>query len=85
MIPLSDGIPGRRFPVVNVLLIVANFSVFSPMSYRTETRRLVRRRSNHATSLTPAASAYLGASAGSRPCLCMATGSRPSPSVYSWR
>ena len=28
MRPLSDGIPARRFPVVNVLLIVANFAVF---------------------------------------------------------
>jgi membrane associated rhomboid family serine protease len=28
MIPLYDSIPGRRFPVVNVTLIVANFAVF---------------------------------------------------------
>jgi rhomboid family protein len=28
MLPLSDGLPTRRFPVVNVLLIVANFAVF---------------------------------------------------------
>jgi hypothetical protein len=28
MLPLSDGIPARRFPAVNVLLIVANFAVF---------------------------------------------------------
>jgi len=28
MLPLSDGIRTRRFPVVNVLLIVANFAVF---------------------------------------------------------
>jgi len=28
MLPLSDGIPARRFPIVNVLLIVANFAVF---------------------------------------------------------
>jgi hypothetical protein len=28
MLPLSDGIPARRFPVVNVLLIIANFAVF---------------------------------------------------------
>lgn len=28
MIPLSDGIAARRFPVVNVALIVANFAVF---------------------------------------------------------
>jgi membrane associated rhomboid family serine protease len=28
MIPLSEGIPARRFPVVNVALIVANFSVW---------------------------------------------------------
>jgi membrane associated rhomboid family serine protease len=28
MIPLSDGIPTRRFPVVNVALIVANFAVW---------------------------------------------------------
>ncbi len=28
MIPLSDGIPARRFPYVNVALIVANFAVW---------------------------------------------------------
>jgi membrane associated rhomboid family serine protease len=28
MIPYSDGIPARRFPIVNVTLIVANFAVF---------------------------------------------------------
>jgi rhomboid family protein len=28
MLPLSDGIPARRFPIVNVLLIIANFAVF---------------------------------------------------------
>ena len=28
MIPLSDGIPARRFPVVNLALIVANLAVF---------------------------------------------------------
>jgi membrane associated rhomboid family serine protease len=28
MIPLSDSIPARRFPVVNVALIVANFAMF---------------------------------------------------------
>ena len=28
MIPLSDGVPARRFPVVNVALIAANFAVF---------------------------------------------------------
>lgn len=27
MIPLSDGIPARRFPIVNVALIVACFAV----------------------------------------------------------
>jgi rhomboid family protein len=28
MLPFSDGIRARRFPIVNVLLIVANFAVF---------------------------------------------------------
>ena len=28
MLPLSDGIPARRFPFVNVGLIVANFAVW---------------------------------------------------------
>jgi len=28
MLPLSDGLPSRRFPVVNVLLIAANFAVW---------------------------------------------------------
>jgi hypothetical protein len=27
MIPLYDGIPTRRFPIVNVAIIVANFAV----------------------------------------------------------
>ena len=28
MLPLSDGLPARRFPVVNIVLIVASFAVF---------------------------------------------------------
>jgi membrane associated rhomboid family serine protease len=28
MLPLSDGIPARRFPIVNISLIVANFAVW---------------------------------------------------------
>ena len=28
MIPLSDGLPARRFPIVNVSIIVANFAVW---------------------------------------------------------
>ncbi len=28
MLPLSDGVPARRFPFVNILLIAANFGVF---------------------------------------------------------
>src|SRR5947209_6524089 len=28
MVPLSDGVPARRFPIVNTLLIVANFCVW---------------------------------------------------------
>ena len=28
MLPLSDGVPARRFPIVNVSLIVANFAVW---------------------------------------------------------
>jgi membrane associated rhomboid family serine protease len=28
MLPLSDGIPAKRFPIVNVALIVANFAVW---------------------------------------------------------
>ena len=28
MLPLSDGLPARRFPVVNVVLIAANFAVW---------------------------------------------------------
>ena len=39
MIPYSDGIPGRRFPVVNVALIVANFAVFCSTNCRTVMRR----------------------------------------------
>ena len=35
MLPLSDSIPARRFPIVNVLLIVANFavSIFCELSH----------------------------------------------------
>ena len=28
MLPLSDGLPARRFPVASILLIAANFAVF---------------------------------------------------------
>ncbi len=28
MLPLSDGLPARRFPVASILLILANFAVF---------------------------------------------------------
>ena len=28
MLPLSDGLPARRFPVVTVSLIVINFAVW---------------------------------------------------------
>ena len=28
MLPLSDGLPARRFPFVNVAIIVANFAVW---------------------------------------------------------
>ena len=28
MLPWSDGVPARRFPVVSILLIVANFAAF---------------------------------------------------------
>jgi hypothetical protein len=28
MLPFSDGLPARRFPTVNTLLIVANFAVW---------------------------------------------------------
>src|SRR5438445_358848 len=31
MLPLSDGIPARRFPIVNVSLIVACFAVWFPI------------------------------------------------------
>lgn len=31
MIPLSDGIPARRFPIVNVAIIAANFLVWIPL------------------------------------------------------
>jgi hypothetical protein len=37
MLPLSDGIPARWFPIVNVLLIVANFAVF--ISYELPRRK----------------------------------------------
>ena len=29
MLPLSDGLPARRFPFVNVALIAANFGFFA--------------------------------------------------------
>jgi hypothetical protein len=28
VLPLSDGIPARRFPIVNIAIIVANFAVW---------------------------------------------------------
>ena len=35
MLPLSDGLSARRFPIVNIALIVANFAVWSSTSCRT--------------------------------------------------
>src|SRR5919197_6220945 len=28
MLPLSDGLPARRFPIINISIIVANFAVW---------------------------------------------------------
>jgi hypothetical protein len=48
MLPLSDGIPARRFPFINVALIAANFAVWILYGYRTSARPCTTRRSTPA-------------------------------------
>jgi membrane associated rhomboid family serine protease len=54
MLPLSDGLPARRFPVVSILLIVANFAVFILYELPNLTRRSTTPRSTRAPPRPPA-------------------------------
>ena len=85
MLPLSDGIPARRFPIVNVLLIVANSPCSSSTSCRSSTRRSTTPRSTRAASTAPAGHRGRGASAGSPPCSCTAAGITSWATCCSWR
>ena len=78
MPPLSGGIPARRFPIVNVLLIVTNFAKSSATSCRTSTQRSTTPRSTRAALTAPAGRRSRGASGGSPPCSCTAAG------ITSW-
>ena len=49
MLPLSDGIPARRFPIVNVSIIVACFAVWLFYELHTSSRRCSTRRSTRCT------------------------------------
>jgi hypothetical protein len=72
MLPLSDGLHPRRFPIANVALIAANFAVWgSSTSYRTSSRSSTT-PVWRAPSTTPAMGPSRGRSAGSRLCLCTA-------------
>ena len=55
MLPLSDGLPARRFPVVNILLIVANFAVFIFYELPNMNTAVTTPRSTRAPSMAPAA------------------------------
>ena len=61
MLPLSDGIPARRFPIVNVALIVGQLRASgSSTSSRTSTRRSSTPRSIPARSTAPATARAVG-------------------------
>ena len=49
MLPLSDGLPARRFPVVNAALIAANIAVWIFHELRDLGGRSRRRPSTRAT------------------------------------
>lgn len=74
MIPWSDGIAARRFPVVNVALIVANFAVF--LRYELpDPDAAIRQASFYPCNVeTLAKSAFRGTSAGLRRCSCTPAG-----------
>ena len=54
MLPLSDGLAARRFPIVNILLIAANFAVWLFDQSPTLTRPSITPRSTRARSTVPA-------------------------------
>ena len=68
MLPLSDGIPARRFPIVNVLLIVANFAVFIFYELLHLNTAVYHASFYPSASTAPAGRRSRGASAGSPPC-----------------
>ena len=85
MLPLSDGIPVRRFPIVNVLLIVANFAVFI-LYELPHFNTAVYHASFYPCSVAGACQApEPWASAGSPPCSCTAAGTTSWATCCSWR
>jgi len=60
MLPLSDGIPARRLPIVNVAIIVANFAVWLFHEIRTCKPRCFTRRSTPTRSTTRVTDPSLG-------------------------
>ena len=85
MLPLSDGIPARRFPTVNVLLIVANFAVWIFYELPQLNTAVYHASSTRARSTTPATGRSRGASAGSPPCFCTVAGITSWATCCSWR
>ena len=85
MLPLSDGIPARRFPIVNVFLIVANFAVW--IFYELpQLNMAVYHASFYPCTVDNACTGRRrGASAGSLPCFCMVAGITSWATCCSWR
>jgi Rhomboid family len=84
MLPLSDGIRARRFPVVNVTLIVANFAVF--LFYELPNiNAAVYHASFYPCSVDNACRApEAWGSAGSPPCSCTPAGTTSWATCCSW-
>jgi membrane associated rhomboid family serine protease len=59
MIPYSDGVASRRFPVVNVALIAANFAVFLFYELPNGDAAVYQASFIRVMSITPATWAYL--------------------------
>jgi hypothetical protein len=86
MLPLSDGIPARRFPDRQCvpdrrqLRRVDLLRAAAAQTWRSTTPRSTRARST-----TPATGQRRGASAGSLPCFCMVAGITSWATCCSWR
>ena len=83
MLPLSDGLHPRRFPIVNVALISANFAVWILYEQPHLASAVSTARSTPAPSTTPAGARSRGRSAGSPQCSCTEAGATSSETCSS--